>query len=64
MGELKQEEDQVYVKSQVDGKLIKVTAIFADTREANIYLVTNKGEGVVYQADDLVFCAKLKDLGI
>ena len=57
-------EDQIYCKSAVNGHMIKVTSIFESVIDANHYLEKNPKEGVIYQADNLVFCANIEDLGV
>lgn len=37
----------LYVKSTVNGRMIKVTAIFIDLNECNRYLENHKDEGVI-----------------
>lgn len=61
--ELKQPEDQIYCKSPVNGKMIKITAIFENILDVNIYLEKHPKEGVIYQADHVAFCANINDLG-
>lgn len=64
MGTLKMPEDQIFCKSAVNGHMVKVTAIFESVFDANRYPGKQIEEGVIYQADNLVFCSKLDDLGI
>ena len=66
---LNRPEDQIYIRSEVNGKLIKVSAILTSSEEANQYLESSDDEGVIYHIEDsmveeeLVFLAKKKDLG-
>lgn len=58
---LNQERDDLYFKSPVTDAMIKVTGIFPSPASANAYLVTHKDEGVLYQADNLVFIANIHE---
>jgi hypothetical protein len=62
-------EDQIYIKSEVNGKMVKVSCIFTSVEETNRYLESNQDEGVIYQIDntsdgeELIFVAKNEDIG-
>lgn len=56
-------EQRIYVKSEVDGKMIAITAILPTVQAANEYLTDNPEEGVIYQYNNLIFIARNDDLG-
>ncbi len=55
--------DRIYIKSEVDGKMIAVTAIFTRVRKANEYLEIHPEEGMIYEFGGFVFIASNDDLG-
>lgn len=56
-------EQRIYVKSEVDGKMIVITAILPTVQAANEYLTDNPEEGVIYQYNNLIFISRNDDLG-
>ena len=56
------EKTELYMRSM--GKALKVTSIFTTVDSTNAYLETHRDEGVVAEADGLIFCANTYDHGV
>ncbi len=68
---LNQKEDQLYFKSPIDGKMIKIVVIVIGIDDANEYMTENPNLGVIFQATEgfhdgqtYVFLADVNDEGI
>lgn len=63
--------DSLFVKSQVNGKYIKVTGVFYSEKETNEFLENHTDQGVVYvikstdkKSYPIIYTAKNDDKGI
>jgi hypothetical protein len=45
------------------GRDVRVTALFASAADANAYFETHTDEGVIAEIHEVVFAAKIHDLG-